>query len=61
MKLIFKNIYPIYFLLLLLFSVSCSTDEGVYVPIHERIGALPVFVIDPVDNPTTSEQVVIVS
>jgi cytochrome c peroxidase len=57
MKLIFKNIYPIYFLLLLLFSVSCSTDEGVYVPIDERIGALPEFVIDPVDNPTTSEKV----
>ena len=35
---------------------SC-TPEATYTPIDERIGALPEFVIDPIDNPTTIEKV----
>ncbi len=35
---------------------SCTPDE-IYTPIDQRIGSLPMTVIDPIDNPTTPEKV----
>ena len=55
MNLILNN--SIYFVLSLILFASCSPEEGIYVPIDERIGALPEFVIDPIDNTTTTEKV----
>lgn len=46
-----------YFILILFYITSCNKDEGIFVPIDERIGALPEFVINPIDNPTTPEKV----
>lgn len=41
---------------IVLFLSSCTPDAE-YVPINERIGALPEFVIAPANNPATSEKI----
>ncbi len=52
-----KNFKIQYFTLIIILLTSCGVDEGIVIPVDERIGALPEFVIDPIDNPTTTEKV----